>query len=338
MSKLRGRALEDEFCDIVRELGGDAEGRAAGDAYLEAAHPIVEHDGTSTWALTPKVLGTAEIEILSEAAETMGRILEKLTERYLVDPDLRALFGLDPKAEELTLIPTGYEQVIPFARLDVLFNEETGDFTFAGVSTDSAVGTTVAVDVTRAIQRTESYRRFAERHRSIETFDIADGLLAALRETYQSWANADTGTHHPERPVVGIVDYAESASEGEFADLIERMADEGVFARFVDIRDLRIEGGRRHAPPRGLPGSHRLRLPPRPRRRDAREALRGRRRARRGGPPRPGLRDRWLPHLAGLRELALCRAALQGRRVRPRPDRARLRARPRPRGARPHAR
>lgn len=241
MSKLRGRALEDEFCGIVRELGGDAEGRAAGDDYLEASHPIVEHDGTSTWALTPKVLGTAEIEILTEAAETMGRILEKVTKRYLVDHDLRALFGLDPRAEELTLIPTGYEQVIPFARLDVLFNEETGDFAFAGVSTDSAVGTTVSVDVTRAIQRTESYRRFAERHRSIETFDIADGMIAALRETYQSWANADAGTHHPERPVVGIVDYAESASEGEFADLIERMADEGVFARFVDIRDLRIE-------------------------------------------------------------------------------------------------
>ena len=165
MSKLRGRALEDEFCGIVRELGGDAEGRAAGDAYLEASHPIVEYDGTSTWALTPKVLGTAEIEILTEAAETMGRILEKVTKRYLVDPDLRALFGLDPRAEELTLIPTGYEQVIPFARLDVLFNEETGDFAFAGVSTDSAVGTTVSVDVTRAIQRTESYRRFAERHR-----------------------------------------------------------------------------------------------------------------------------------------------------------------------------
>ena len=54
MSNLRSRALEDEFCDIVRELGGDAEGRTLGDAYLEASHPLVDKYGSSTWALTPR--------------------------------------------------------------------------------------------------------------------------------------------------------------------------------------------------------------------------------------------------------------------------------------------
>ena len=240
MANLRGRALEDEYNDIIRELDGDAEGRAAGAAYLDSTNPV-SGDRSTSWALTPKVLSGSEIEILSEAAETMGKIIEKVTQRYVADPDFRALFALDPKAEELALIPTGYEQVIPFARLDVLFDEETGDFKFCGVSTDSALGVTVSTNVTRAIQRSESFRRFSARHRSIETFDLADGVVAALRETYTSWANADTGTHHPELPVVGIVDYAESSSADEVADLVHRMADEGVYARFVNIRDLRIE-------------------------------------------------------------------------------------------------
>ena len=241
MNNLQSLALENEFCDIACELGGDVEGKAAGNAYLEASHPIYDQSGTSTWTLTPKVFTTSEVDVLADAAQTMGRIMEKVTQRYLSDPDFRALFRLSPEVEELTLVPTGYEQLIPFARLDVLFDEESGDFTFTGVTTDSAKGTTAAVDVTRAIQRTETYRRFAERHRSIETFDIADGVIAALRETYTSWANADEGSHHPDRPVVGIVDYPESATPAEFEDIIERMADEGVFARFVDIRDLRIE-------------------------------------------------------------------------------------------------
>lgn len=241
MSNLRSRALEGEFCDIVRDLGGDAEGRAAGEAYLDAAHPIVGSDDTVTWALTPKIFGPAELSILSDAAETMGRILQKVTARFLKDPDFRALFHLPERAEELALVPTGYDELIPFARIDVIFNEETGDFRLAGVSTDSALGVTASVDVTRAIQRSEAYRRFSERHRSIETFDIAEGVISALRETYQSWANSDEGTNHPEHPVVGIVDYAESATSHELDDLIERMADEGVYARFVDIRDLRIE-------------------------------------------------------------------------------------------------
>lgn len=241
MSNLQSRALENEFCDIACELGGDAEGKAAGDAYLEASHPVIDKTGSSTWALTPKIFTSSELATLSDAARTMGRIMEKVTQRYLTDPDFRALFGLAPEVEALTLLPTGYEQLIPFARIDVLFDDATGDFTITGVSTDSSKGITAAVDVTRAIQRTETYRRFAERHRSIETLDTADGVVAALRETYTSWANADAGSHHPERPVVGIVDYPESATPEEFADIIERMADEGVFARFVDICDLRIE-------------------------------------------------------------------------------------------------
>lgn len=247
MSNLRSRALEDEFCDIARELGGDAEGKAKGDAYLEASHSITSRDDSSDWSLTPKILGSAEVEILSEAAETMGRILEKVTARYLSDADFRALFRLPAEQEELTVMPIGYDQLIPFMRLDVLFDQQTGDFSFCGAATTSA-GMTAAVDVTRAVQLTEAYRRFSERHRGIETFDIVGDVACALRETYASWANADAGVRHPDFPAVGIVDFPESSASGEFADLIERLSEQGVFARFVDIRDLRVEeaGGVRH--------------------------------------------------------------------------------------------
>lgn len=246
MSNLQSRALENEFCDIARELGGDVEGKAAGDAYLAASHPVTDGSGSSTWAITPKVLGPAEVGILREGAETFGRILEKVTAHYLDDASFRALFRLPEQVEKNTLIPTGYEQILPFVRLDTLFDQQTGSFRFCGVATTTA-GMTAAVDVTRAVQLTEAYRRFSELHPSIETFDVVGGVIAALRETYISWANADTGAHHPEFPAVGIVDYPESASSAEFADLIERLSEEGVYARFVDIRDLRIEeaGGQR---------------------------------------------------------------------------------------------
>lgn len=243
MANLRGRSLEDEFNGIVSDLAGDVNGRAQAASYLASSHPISDAEKTRSWVLTPKVFGSAELEILSSAAETMGRIVEKVTARYLTDADFRALFGLPEGIEELALIPTGYEQLVPFARVDVIFDEESGDFRVVGVVTDSSTGMTTSVDVTRAVQLTESYRRFAERHPRIETFDVTGGVIDALRETYTSWANADTGTRNPERPVVGIVDYPESATPGEFSDIVERLADEGVFARFVDIRDLRIEEG-----------------------------------------------------------------------------------------------
>ena len=241
MSNLRCRELEDEYLGILSDLNGDAEGRKLAASYLASAHPVANREGTPTWALTPKVLSAAELGILREAAETMGRIIEKVTARYLDDADFRAQFRLPGELEALTRIPTGYDQLIPFARVDVLFDEESGDFTLAGVATDSSLGMTASVEVTRAAQLTEAYRRFAGRHHDIDTFDVTGGVIDALRETYMSWANADSGTKHPERPTVGIVDYPESASASEFSDIIERLADEGVFARFVDIRDLRVE-------------------------------------------------------------------------------------------------
>ena len=241
MSNLRSRALADEYLQILGELGGDAEGRAAAASYLASTQAVTHREGAPTWALSPKILSAGEVGILRDAAETMGRVLEKVTARYLDDADFRALFHLPEEQEALTRIPTGYEQVVPFARVDVLFDEETGDFRLAGVATDSSLGMTASVEVTRAVQLTDAYRRFAERHPGIETFDVAAGVVDALRETYTSWANASAGTRHPERPAVGIVDYPESASAAEFADVIARLADEGVFARFVDIRDLRIE-------------------------------------------------------------------------------------------------
>ena len=241
MSNLRGRALEDEYLGIVRSLDGDAGSRALAASYLASSHPVANREGTPTWALTPKVLSGAELGILRDAAETMGRILEKVTARYLDDASFRSFFALPGELEALALVPTGYERLIPFARVDVLFDEESGDFSIAGVATDSSLGMTASVEVTRAVQLTEAYRRFAAAHEGVETFDVTGGVIDALRETYMSWANADAGTRHPERPAVGIVDYPESASASEFADVIERLADEGVYGRFVDVRDLRVE-------------------------------------------------------------------------------------------------
>lgn len=241
MSNLRSRALSDEYLQILTELGGDETGRAAAASYLASTQVMTHREGAPTWALSPKVLSAGEVGILRDAAETCGRILEKVTARFLADADFRALFGLPAELEGLARMPTGYERLIPFARVDVLFDEETGNFTLAGVATDSSLGMSASVEVMRAVQLTEAYRRFSAIHPGVETFDVAAGVVDALRETYTSWANADSGTRHPERPAVGIVDYPESASAGEFSDVIARMADEGVFARFVDIRDLRIE-------------------------------------------------------------------------------------------------
>ena len=104
MSNLRSRSLSEEYLGILAELGGDAAGRDAAASYLASAHPVTHREGTPTWALSPKVLSAVEVGILREAAETMGRILDKVTRHYRDDADFRTRFGLPAELEALALV------------------------------------------------------------------------------------------------------------------------------------------------------------------------------------------------------------------------------------------
>ena len=235
-----GLALEGEFNDIVRAHGGDLEGRETGDGYL-ATTKALYHGRPLSWALTPKVFSEAGVALIADAAETMGRIMDKVTRAFAEDAAVRRAFLLSPEVEGLCLLPTGYACPIPLARVDIFLNEETGDFWFCELNTDGSAGMTSAVEVTRAIQRTASYGEFAERHPNIRTFDILGACAEAILATYGEWEGRGTGALPQGHPSIGVVDYGESISMDEVEDFVGRFASMGVRCRFSEIRDLRVE-------------------------------------------------------------------------------------------------
>lgn len=237
--RLAGRALEDEFNQIAASLGGDVASRAAGDDYLLSTYALY-HGGPASWAFTPKVFDEAGIALLRDAAETMGRIMERVTQAYLEDASIRALFHLPRALEELTLVPAGYRRMVPIGRVDVFLNEETGDFQFCELNTDGSAGMTVTAEVTQAIQRSATYAEFARRHPRIETFDVRRRCLWALLDTYAEWAQAHRGICD-RHPSLAVVDYADSVSADEVDDLLEILRGWGVYAHFADIRELTVQ-------------------------------------------------------------------------------------------------
>ena len=202
---------------------------------------------------------------------------------------------------------------MPLARVDVDFNGRTGALQVRGITVDGFTGLTSTVEVTRAEQPTSAYRAFAEKHPSIEAPDSVEALVEALRATYGTWANANTGTHHADSPALGIVGYPEEADLDEVADICERLGEQGTYARFVDICSLRVvTAAGTSAARRGRERPHRLRLPPRHLRGDRDAPLPRHRGPRRGGPPRPRLRHRRLLDLVVRHRRALLRAAFPG--------------------------
>lgn len=233
-------ALEAEYLRALKALDGDAESIANADTYLSSTH--ANHRGGSlSWSAVPLILNDAQVNVLSSAARSTASIMNKVSELYLRDADFRARFGFSEELERLTCVPTGYGACVPLARVDLCMSPRTGAFRIERVAVDGFTGMTSTVEVTRAVKTTEAYREFAKKHSDIGAFDAVEALEQTLRETYRSWANAETGTRHPEHPAVGIVGYPESADLDEVADLAERLGERGVFARFVDVCNLRVE-------------------------------------------------------------------------------------------------
>lgn len=64
------------------------------------------------------------------------RIFGKVIQSYREEEEIRSLFPFSKELEELILLPAPYTGVLPIARLDLFYNEDTGDFKFCEINTD----------------------------------------------------------------------------------------------------------------------------------------------------------------------------------------------------------
>lgn len=244
------RALEDEFNQIIRQTSGDRAGRERADAYLAHSHALY-HGEPTPWAFTPKIFDKAMCELLKNAAETMGTIMDKITKAFRTDEAFRAQFGLDPEFARLCCLDTGYDQEIPLARVDIFLHEDTGAYQFCELNTDGSAGMVTTDEITHALTLTTAYQTFVQYHPNLRSFDISSSWVRAVCSLYASWEQDRTTQPHAEVDTpeqtsaipnsLAIVDYAESIDREDVAHFVELFARRGVSARFVDVRDLRFE-------------------------------------------------------------------------------------------------
>ena len=239
MAKKTPRSLEDEYLQIIKDLDGDLEGRAAVDRYFGTVTGFGDAEPLS-WAASPYLLTRAQYEALAADTAKMGSIMEKLMAKYHRDRTFRALFGLSPEVEEISLVPSGCSLAVPLARLNVLYDRPTSSFKVIGIVSGAIDGMAACSEMQRAIRQTGAYQAFAAKHQ-VEGFDAAAGLVNALLSTYGKWANAQEGRNHPTHPALAVVDIADSPRANETAYVIERLHELGVYAHATDPSELRID-------------------------------------------------------------------------------------------------
>ncbi len=201
--------LTNEYIEITKQDIEAHERTAKGQTNISVTRRRSIMADVSKALYVPKIFTGREERIFSDLVSTMCGIFYKVMDAYAKDEDYRRLFGFEPKLEELILREPTYDSPIPIARIDIFYNEETGDFKFCEFNTDGTSAMNEDRELNIAIQKTKAYQQMAETH-EFKSFELFDSWVETFLEIYHSSQNPK------EHPNVAIVDFMENATEMEF--------------------------------------------------------------------------------------------------------------------------
>ena len=224
-----------EYLAIIDDLDGDLPGRRAAQSYMENSTAIVHGDHVAS-SYVPRFFDQRAYDTFKDVAETTHAITVKIIERYLADPSYRELFELDERLVDLILLPRGYPDVLPMARIDVFLNEETYACGFCELNTDGSSGLNEDREQNRALAVSPALRKFAQRHE------------LATSELFESWVDDFLAIYgraeqRVDNPQIAVVDFlGPGAITAEFEEYCRRFNMRGYTAFVSDVRDLRYDG------------------------------------------------------------------------------------------------
>lgn len=184
----------------------------------------------------PKLFTKKETEAFEGLIHTLYGIFDKVIAEYEKNEAYRRLFGFPKELEQLILRRPRYRCNIPMARIDLFYQEETGEFQFCEFNTDGSSAMNEDRELNIAFERSKAYLAFRELYplRKFELFDPwVDEALALYREY-----TGDAGA----LPSVAIVDFMEHATTTEFLIFRERFEKKGCPTIICDIRRLTWDG------------------------------------------------------------------------------------------------
>lgn len=184
----------------------------------------------------PKVFDAQTIEHFRQIVATSHRIFCKVIREYREKADYRQLFPFPQELEKLILLPVPYPSLLPMARMDIFYNENTGDFQFCEVNTDGTSGMLTDPELRKTLCYNPAHQAVL-RQFDLQPFELFDTWV----DTFLSLYN-----HYPKKhanPHVAIVDFLENGTLKEFEEFVRRFEAAGVSCEICDIRALTYQNG-----------------------------------------------------------------------------------------------
>lgn len=184
----------------------------------------------------PKLFTEKETAIFEKTVQTLYSIFDKVIEEYEKNEAYRDLFGFPKELEELIMRRPKYRCNIPIARIDLFYNEESGDFKFCEFNTDGTSAMNEDRELNTAFEQSKAYKEFQKDH-SLRKYELFDTWVEEALSLYREYAGDETAL-----PSVAIVDFMEHATTNEFLIFKERFEKKGCTAMLCDIRKLTWDG------------------------------------------------------------------------------------------------
>ena len=200
--------------------------------------------------LIPKFFNKEIIAHFERIANTTYQILQKVTQKYLGDDNYRKLFRFDPLLESMILSDCRYEALIPIARIDLFYNEDTGTFKFCEFNTDGSSGMAEETDIADGLSETYAFHKFSK-DLDVGRYELFDSLVDGFMNVYAQYPD------RVERPLIAIVDFLESGISNEFEIFRQSFEKKGCNAIIADIRKLTYRDGDLYAQDRKIDAVYR---------------------------------------------------------------------------------
>ncbi len=180
----------------------------------------------------PKFFTQTDKKNFEEIARTFTEIFNRAIEAAQNDQKVMDLFGFDPRLQQLIRIKPAYQAAIPILRVDIFYDENTGDFKVCEFNTD---GTSAMYENDQLNVFMKDNNAWMALKPDVEYMELCESWVDAfLKDVKEA-----TGNEHPS---IVITDFLEKAYLPELYEFEKRFKDRGLSCEVVDIRDLRFDG------------------------------------------------------------------------------------------------
>ena len=184
--------------------------------------------------LRPFFLDPADVARVTDAAETLWQLGERIAARALEDRSLLDALALSADEIRLADVDPGYATTSTAARADAFILPDS--LQFAEYNAESPAGAGYSQGLAETFDETPLMARFRQRF-DARMYRPVEPLLDALVASYREWG----GTASP--PAMAIVDWREVPTWSEFELLRDAFVARGVPTTICDPRELRFEAG-----------------------------------------------------------------------------------------------